>query len=62
MLNRSLFVIGIDNILLEEFVRLYLCLVCIICVVLVGFESEYGVYFFDEESGLVAVIFGVWLM
>ncbi len=29
---------------------------------LAGFESEYGVHLSDEESGLVAVIFGAWLM
>lgn len=54
--------IGIDNMFLEEFNCFYLCLVCIICEVFVGFEVEYGIYFFEEEMGLVVVIFGVWLM
>ena len=57
-LNRSLFAIGIDNTLPEEFARLYPRLVRTPCAALVGFESEYGVHLSDEESGLVAVIFG----
>ncbi|VFT68084.1 stationary phase inducible protein CsiE [Escherichia coli] len=61
-LNRSLFAIGIDNTLPEEFARLYPRLVRTTRAALAGFESEYGVHLSDEESGLVAVIFGAWLM
>lgn len=61
-LNRSFFAIGIDNTLPEEFARLYPRLVRTTRAALAGFESEYGVHLSDEESGLVAVIFGAWLM
>lgn len=61
-LRRSLFAIGIDNTLPEEFSRLYPRLVRTTRAALAGFESEYNVRFSDEESGLVAVIFGAWLM
>ncbi len=61
-LNRSLFAIGIDNTLPEEFARLYPRLVRTTRAALAGFESEYGVHLSDEESGLVAVIFGARLM
>lgn len=61
-LRRSLFTIGIDNTLPEEFSRLYPRLVRTTRAALAGFESEYNVRFSDEESGLVAVIFGAWLM
>lgn len=57
-LNRSLFAIGIDNTLPEEFARLYPRTVRTTRAALAGFESEYGVHLSDEESGLVAVIFG----
>ena len=46
----------------EEFARLYPRLVRTTRAALAGFESEYGVHLSDEESGLVAVIFGAWLM
>lgn len=55
-LNRSLFAIGIDNTLPEEFARLYPRTVRTTRTALAGFESEYGVHLSDEESGLVAVI------
>ena len=61
-LHRSLFAIGIDNTLPEEFGRLYPRLVRTTRAALAGFESEYNVRFSNEESGLVAVIFGAWLM
>ncbi len=50
-LNRSLFAIGIDNTLPEEFARLYPRLVRTTRAALAGFESEYGVHLSDEESG-----------
>ncbi|EMX6400300.1 stationary phase inducible protein CsiE [Salmonella enterica] len=61
-LNRSLFTIGIDNTLPEEFNRLYPRLVRTTREALAGFEAEYGIHFSEEETGLVAVIFGAWLM
>ncbi|TLI83082.1 stationary phase inducible protein CsiE [Escherichia sp. E2562] len=61
-LNRCLFSIGIDNTLPEEFRRLYPRLVHTTREALVGFENEYNVSLSDEESCLVAVIFGAWLM
>ncbi len=44
-LNWSLFAIGIDNTLPEEFARLYPRLVRTTRAALAGFESEYGVIF-----------------
>lgn len=61
-LNRSLFTIGIDNTLPEEFNRLYPRLVRTTREALAGFEAEYGIHFSEEETGLVAVIFGARLM
>ena len=61
-LNRSLFAIGIDNTLPEEFARLYPRLMRTTREALRGFEEEYDVEFSEEETGLVAVIFGAWLM
>lgn len=61
-LNRCLFSIGIDNTLPEEFRRLYPRLVHTTREALVDFENEYNVCLSDEESCLVAVIFGAWLM
>ncbi|MEG0099876.1 MAG: stationary phase inducible protein CsiE [Citrobacter sp.] len=61
-LNRSMFAIGIDNTLPEEFSRLYPRLVRTTREALKGFEAEYDVHFSEEETGLVAVIFGAWLM
>ncbi|HGY3714483.1 stationary phase inducible protein CsiE [Citrobacter sp. Res13-Sevr-PEB04-36] len=61
-LNRCVFAIGIDNTLPEEFSRLYPRLVRTTREALKGFEAEYDVHFSEEETGLVAVIFGAWLM
>ena len=61
-LNRCLFSIGIDNTLPEEFARLYPRLMRTTRDALRGFEEEYAVEFSEEETGLVAVIFGAWLM
>ncbi|MDN8599158.1 stationary phase inducible protein CsiE [Citrobacter enshiensis] len=61
-LHRSMFAIGIDNTLPEEFAKLYPRLVRTTRDALSGFEAEYNVQFSEEESGLVAVIFGAWLM
>ncbi|POT60072.1 stationary phase inducible protein CsiE [Citrobacter amalonaticus] len=61
-LNRSLFAIGIDNTLPEEFSRLYPRLMSTTRRAMRGFEEEYEIEFSEEEAGLVAVIFGAWLM
>ncbi|MGV7092316.1 stationary phase inducible protein CsiE [Siccibacter turicensis] len=61
-LERSLFGIGIDNSLPEEVYRLYPRLMRTTREAFQGFETEYGIAFSDEEVGLVAVIFGAWLM
>ncbi|HAU5594857.1 TPA: stationary phase inducible protein CsiE [Citrobacter amalonaticus] len=61
-LNRCLFSIGIDNTLPEEFARLYPRLMRTTRDALRGFEEEYAIEFSEEETGLVAVIFGAWLM
>ncbi|ELQ6126001.1 stationary phase inducible protein CsiE [Cronobacter dublinensis] len=61
-LDRSLFGIGIDNALPEEINRLYPRLMRTTRKAFDRFEEEYRVAFSDEEVGLVAVIFGAWLM
>ncbi|EKM6427623.1 stationary phase inducible protein CsiE [Cronobacter sakazakii] len=61
-LDRSLFGIGIDNALPEEINRLYPRLMRTTRKAFDSFEEEYRVTFSDEEVGLVAVIFGAWLM
>jgi transcriptional antiterminator len=61
-LDRSLFAIGIDNSLPEEITRLYPKLMRTTREAFGVLEAEYGVHFSDEEVGLVAVIFGAWLM
>ncbi len=61
-LDRSLFGIGIDNSLPEEIHRLYPRLMRTTREVLFELEAEFGLQFSEEESSLVAVIFGAWLM
>lgn len=61
-LDRCLFSIGIDNSLPEEITRLYPRLMRTTRETFSEFEVNYGVNFSDEEVGLVAVIFGAWLM
>lgn len=61
-LDRSLFGIGIDNTLPAEINQLYPRLMRTTRTALEGLETEYGLRFSDEEAGLVAVIFGAWLM
>lgn len=50
-LNRSVFAIGIDNTLPEEFSRLYPRLVRTTREAIHGFEAEYDVQFSEEEIG-----------
>ncbi|WLI75931.1 stationary phase inducible protein CsiE [Kosakonia sp. H02] len=61
-LVRSLFGIGIDNALPAEIHQLYPRLMRTTRSALQALEHEYGMRFSDEEAGLVAVIFGAWLM
>ena len=61
-LNRSLFGIGIDTSLTEEINLLYPRLMRTTREALLCFEEEYNLCFTHEEAGLVAVIFGAWLM
>lgn len=61
-LDRNLFGIGIDNSVQEEIFRLYPRLARTARDALQVVEKEYGLQFSDEEIGLVAVIFGAWLM
>lgn len=61
-LDRNLFGIGIDDSLQEEVFRLYPRLVRTTRDALQVVEKEYALRFSDEETGLVAVIFGAWLM
>lgn len=61
-INRCLFRVGIDNSLPEEIQRLYPRLMRTTQQALVPFENAYNVCFSDEEMGLIAVIFGAWLM
>jgi len=61
-INRSLYGIGIDNSLPEEIQRLYPRLMRTTQQALVPFENSYGLRISDEEMGLIAVIFGAWLM
>ncbi|HHG8771767.1 TPA: stationary phase inducible protein CsiE [Raoultella planticola] len=61
-LNRSVFAIGIDNALPEEISRLYPRLMRTTQAALGEFEAAYGIRFNQEEVGLIAVIFGAWLM
>lgn len=61
-LDRCLFGIGIDNNLPEEIHRLYPRLMRTTRDALQELEAEYALRFSDDEAGLVAVIFGAWLM
>ncbi|MRS14660.1 stationary phase inducible protein CsiE [Enterobacteriaceae bacterium RIT691] len=61
-INRCLYGVGIDNSLPEEVQRLYPRLMRTTQQALVPFENIYNLRFTDEEMGLIAVIFGAWLM
>lgn len=61
-INRCLYGVGIDNSLPEEVQRLYPRLMRTTQQALVPFENTYNMRFTDEEMGLIAVIFGAWLM
>ena len=61
-LDRCHFAVGIDNSLSEEVTRLYPRLLRTTQQAIGAFESHYGIRFSPEELGLIAVIFGAWLM
>lgn len=61
-INRGLYGIGIDASLPEEIRRLYPRLMRTTQAAMAPFEAYYGLRFSQEELGLVAIIFGAWLM
>ncbi|VDY63601.1 stationary phase inducible protein CsiE [Shimwellia blattae] len=61
-LHRRQFGIGIDNPLQEDIRRLYPRLIRTTREAMRPFEQHYGVSFPECELGLIAVIFGAWLM
>lgn len=61
-IERCHFAIGIDNLLQDEVTRMYPRLVRTTREALEDFQLEYHIVLSAEESGLVAVIFGAWLM
>ncbi|WP_414164526.1 stationary phase inducible protein CsiE [Superficieibacter sp. BNK-5] len=61
-LDRSVFGIGIDNSLPEEINQLYPRLMRTTREALRCLEEGYDLQFTDNEAGLIAVIFGAWLM
>lgn len=61
-LDRSVFGIGIDNSLPEEVSHLYPRLLRTTREALHCLEDDYAIRFTDNELGLIAVIFGAWLM
>ena len=61
-LDRCHFAVGIDNSLSKEVIRLYPRLLRTTQNALTAFENHYNARFSAEELGLIAVIFGAWLM
>jgi len=61
-LERAQFNIGIDNSLTEEVVQLYPRLLRTTQVAMTDFEQLYGLKFSPEELGMIAIIFGAWLI
>ncbi len=61
-LDRCHFAVGIDKSLSEEVIRLYPRLLRATRTAIEAFENHYGIRFSAEELGLIAVIFGAWLM
>ncbi|ALR77691.1 stationary phase inducible protein CsiE [[Enterobacter] lignolyticus] len=61
-MNRSLYGVGIDNTLPDEIHRLYPRLMRTTQDAMAGFEADHALRFSMEEMGLIAVIFGAWLM
>lgn len=61
-IERCHFGIGIDNLMQEEVNRMYPRLVRTAREALKGFEQEYLIELSEDETGLVAITFGAWLM
>ncbi|WP_342754025.1 stationary phase inducible protein CsiE [Pantoea sp. MBD-2R] len=61
-LERCLFGIRIDNSLTEEVPRLYPKLLRTTQAAVKAFEQRYNLTFSPEELGLIAILFGAWLM
>lgn len=61
-MHRRLFHIGIDNTLVEDIQRQYPKLIRTTRQVIAPFERQFAIDFPDSELGLIAVIFGAWLM
>jgi len=61
-LERARFAIGIDPTLMEDVAQQYPRLVRTTHAALVEFEQHFSLQFSSEERGLVAIIFGAWLM
>lgn len=61
-LNRSVFGIGIDSSLPQEITHLYPRLMRTTREAIKDLEAEFNIRFSSEETGLIAIIFGAWLM
>lgn len=61
-LDRSVFGIGIDNNLPQEITHLYPRLMRTTREAVRELEAQFGIHFSNEETGLIAIIFGAWLM
>lgn len=61
-LERTLFSIGIDHSLVEDIAQQYPRLLRTTREAIAALEQQYSVQFADEEMGLIAIIFGAWLM
>lgn len=60
--ERTHFAIGIDHALVEDVAQQYPRLLRTTREAIADFEQHYGLQFSDEEMGLIAIIFGAWLM
>lgn len=61
-IERSLFGVGIDSSLTEEVSHLYPKLLRTTQAAVAEFEQQYSLSFSLEEMGLIAILFGAWLM
>lgn len=61
-LNRSVFGIGIDSSLPQEITHLYPRLMRTTREAVRELEAQFNIHFSSEETGLIAIIFGAWLM
>ncbi|MFG1174423.1 stationary phase inducible protein CsiE [Erwiniaceae bacterium CAU 1747] len=61
-LERVQFAVGIDHTLVEDVARQYPRLLRTTRAALVEFEQQFSLSFSEEEQGLIAIIFGAWLV